>query len=107
MSNSGHSGSPTFDGIIDANPLIFRLHSPTSSNTLFDAERKVLLSSRRAKKCKDDGQDISSILKDLVENPSLSTQYEPDAVAKHVTCWLDGNTEPSDFISLTSNVCFV
>ena len=105
MNNSGPSGTLTFDDIIDANPLLFRLHSPTSSNTRFYAETKVLLSSRRAKGC-NDGQDIS-ILKDLDENPSSSTPYEPGAVARHITCWLDGNTEPSDFISLSFNVCFV
>jgi hypothetical protein len=106
MTDSGDSGTLTFDDIIDANPLLFRLHSDTSSNTYFDAKNKVLLSSRRAKE-RNKGQDISFILKGLDENPSLSTPYEPSAVARHITCWLDGNTEPSDFISLSSNICFV
>jgi len=106
MTNSGDSGTLTFDDIIDANPLLFRLHSDTSSNTYFDAKNKVLLSSRRAKE-RNKGQDISSILKGLDENPSLSTPFEPGAVARHITCWANHNTEPSDFISLSSNICFV
>jgi len=105
MSNFGHPGTSTFDDIIDARPLLFRLHSPTSSNTRFYAESKVLLSSRRAKEC-NDGQDIS-ILKGLDENSSSSTPFEPAAVARHITCWHDSNAEPSDFISLSFNVCFV
>jgi hypothetical protein len=105
MNNSGQSGTSTFDDIIDANPLLFRLHNPTSSKTRYYAESKVLLSSRRAKE-RNDGQDIS-ILKDLDENPSASTPYEPGAVARHITCWHDGNVGPSNFISLSSNVCFV
>jgi hypothetical protein len=109
MSNFGHSGTSTFDDIVDANPLLFRLHSPTSSNTRFYAESKVLLSSRRAKAlgCNDGPDILVSILKGLDEDPSSSTPFEPAAVARHITCWHDSNPGSSDFISLSFNVCFV
>ncbi len=94
----------TFDDIIHTNPLLFRLHSPKFSHTFFDDDSKILFASRNRKKYEDNSEEIFHTLKALKEKP---TSYEKDAVARHITSWSEGNTSPSDFISLTYNVSYV
>jgi len=96
--------SLTFDDIIHTNPLLFRLHSPKYSHTYFNDDSKILVASNKWKKCKDNSEDIIPTLEDQKEKPP---PYETVAVAGHITSWCEGNTERSDFISLTYNFWYV
>jgi len=91
-----------FDDMVDWRPLLFRLHNSKTQATFFDAERTILLASRYASRSKEEPLDL---LKSPDETP-LSTLDEK-SVANHVTSWKEGNTEPSEFISLTFNIFWV
>ena len=97
--------SLTFDDIIHANPLLFRIHSAKYSHTFFDDDRKILIASNQWKKCKDNSEEIIPTLEDQKEKPP---PYETGAVVRHITSWRGNNKEGrSDFISLTYSFWYV
>jgi hypothetical protein len=97
----------TFDGLVDMKPLLFRLHSPKYSATIFDEKKRVLRASRHASEHRDISEGPSA-LEALAEFPSsLTLDEESDAVDRHITSWVKKSKQPSNFISLTFNVLFV
>jgi hypothetical protein len=106
-SESPLSYERTFDGLVDIKPLLFRLHSPKYSATIFDEKKKVLRASLHAPELRNSSEE-SSALKALAELPSsLTPEEESDAVERHIASWAKKSKEPSNFISLTFNVLYV
>ena len=100
LSHERHS-----DDVVDRRSLLFRLHNSKTQATLFDAERTILLASRHAPKSNDYSEELNPLLESLEKTPSPT--LDEASVAKHVASWKEGSKEPSEFISLTSNVLWV
>jgi hypothetical protein len=108
--NSKSSYERSFDDMANRNPLLFRLHSPTSCSTFFHPREKVLVASLHRQGLGEDStsEELSRQLTDLqkVSSP-LTLERDSEAVEKHITSRCNDNEEPSAYISLTFNVLYV